>query len=422
MSLTICLDNQPPQYSGNETLRGQVTLQCFKPIEVNEIRLTFSGVSEAKVQKVKGSVAPAGSYRSKCVLFEKDRVLAHPDGQFFNTGTYSWPFELQFPSHAEPRTKASNWAEATSFRSDENHPLPPTFAAKCEDALRKLDCTIAYRIHAQAFKPAGFMGKRSPYASEVLPLQFMPPLGKADVLDVENPERTSRHQKEQIFQLRSMLLLQEYRGRTLGIQKRLRSWFSPGQLPRFSFRVSFSCPTRMAQSTPLSCLLEITPLMEDSSVSLPPVILMQSLHITLVSRTSARSGPSLMGSLFGEVDERIEILSRASLDMAVSGMIDLTEKFGSLIFRPTDVSFGTFNVARTYRLCVVGRFECVGKVFDFQVPDLPVNITPGNNGARIQDPERILNDEILPSYTAFTPGSESIAYPEDTKGHNQTQG
>jgi hypothetical protein len=162
--------------------------------------------------------------------------------------------------------------------------------------------------------------------------------------------------------------------------------------------------------------------MEDSSVSLPPVILMQSLHITLVSKTSARSGPSLMGSLSGEVDQRTKILSRASLDMAVSGMIDLTEKFGSLIFPPTDVSFGTFNVARTYRLCVVGRFECVGKVFDFQVPDLPVNITPGNNGARIQDPECILDDEILPSYTAFTPGSESIAYPEDTKGHDQTQG
>lgn len=129
-----------------------------------------------------------------------------------------------------------------------------------------------------------------------------------------------------------------------------------------------------------------------------------------------------MGSLSGEVDERLEILSGASLDMAVSGMIDLTEKFGSLIFRPTDVSFGTFNVARTYRLCVVGRFECAGQVFDFQVPDLPVKITPGNNGARIEDSERVLNDEILPSYTAFTPGSESIAYPEATKGHGQTQG
>lgn len=195
MSLTICLDDQPPQYSGNETFRGEVTLQCFKPIEIDEIRLTFSGVSEAKVQKVKGSAAPAKSYLSKCVLFEKDWVLAHPDGQFFNTGTYSWPFELQFPSHAESQTKASNWSEMSSFRSDKNHPLPPTFAAKCEDALRKLDCTIAYRIHAQACKPAGFMGKRSPYVSEVLPLQFMPPLGKADVLDAENPERTSSIRK-----------------------------------------------------------------------------------------------------------------------------------------------------------------------------------------------------------------------------------
>ncbi|KAJ5279993.1 hypothetical protein N7478_005365 [Penicillium angulare] len=420
MSLTISLDSQLTQYSGNETICGRVNLQCFKPIEIEEVKLTFSGLAEAKVQKTKGSAAPSVGYRSKCVLFEKDRILAHQGGQQMAIGSYSWPFELTFPSHVQPEIKPSKWPVIPPFRNDANHPLPPTFSIETSDSLRRLVCSIGYHIHAQVFKPSsGFMGKPSPFISEVLALQFIPPINKADMVDVENFSHMSYHQQEHVFSIQSMHLLQEYKGRSLGVQEKLRSWFSPRQLPRFNFSVSFSYPTRAAQSTPLHCNLTVAPRMEDSSVSSPPVILMQSLHITLVSRTYARSGPSLMGSMSGEVDERMEILSRTSLNMAMSGMIDLTETFGPLVFRPIDVSFGTFNISRMYRLCVSGQFECAGKMSKFQALDLPIDIIPRSqrNATVSQGPEPPIDDN-LPSYTPFSLPPEMAGVPQDAKKHD----
>ncbi|KAJ5107648.1 hypothetical protein N7456_004323 [Penicillium angulare] len=377
MSLTITLDSQSTQYSANETICGHVNLQCFKPIEIGEDKLTFSGVAEAKVQKAKGYAAPSVGYRSKCVLFQKDRILAHPSRQRMGIGLYFWPFELTFPSNVQPESKPLNWPVISPFRNDANHPLPPTSSDKTSDSLRRLVCLIRYQNHAQVFKSSsGFMAKPSPFISEILALQFIPPMKQADMADVENFNHMSYHQKEQVFIIRSMDLLQEYKGRCLGVQEKLRSWLSPGQLPRFNFSVSISYPTRMAQSTPPRCNLTFAPRMEDSSVSSPTVILMQSLHITLVSRTSARSEPSLMGSMSGEVDERMEILSRTSPSMAVSRMVDLTEIFGPLVFRPVDVSFGTFNISRVYRLCVSDQFEYAGKISQFEALDLPVDIIP----------------------------------------------
>ena len=376
-SLTIHLEEQPPHYSGGETIRGQIVLQCFNVIELQEVRVTFSGRAEAKIRKVKGSAAPSGTYRGKCVLFEKERILVHPGGHIAVTGTYTWPFEFVFPSHVETIGQSLGWPEKPPFRSDLNHPLPPTFAVKMDDALREIDCVVEYQIRAEVFTPQrGLLGTKSPFTSETMRLHFEPPSLKEDLSDTRELDHPSQHQKEQFFNIRSMLLLQEYKGRTLTVQEKFRSWLFPGQLPRFSFRVSFSYPIRMSQPAPLACYLNIEPIMEDSSVSSPPVILLQSLHIILVGITSARSSPSLMGTMSGEVKEHIEILSKRSLGMPVSGKIDLCQVFGPLVFRPTDVSFATFNISRMYRLCVLGSFDCAGKRSEFEVSDIPVDIIP----------------------------------------------
>ncbi|PYI01658.1 hypothetical protein BO78DRAFT_353185 [Aspergillus sclerotiicarbonarius CBS 121057] len=399
MPLTVCIDDQQPCYSGNETIRGRITFQTPKPIDIQDIRVTFSGCAKAKVQKVKGSAAPTTSYRSKCVLFEKERILWHPSDTIA-PGTYEWPFEFAFPSQV--LSGSSRWPETLPFRSDANHPLPPTFAAETADALRKLNCTIDYQIQAQVFSPQqGFLGRKSPLFSEVVRLKFIPVSARLDVKRDGN-SAVYQHQKEQVFNLRSMLLLPENRGRSLKLQERIQSWLSPGQLPRFSFKASFTYPSRVIQSTPLACSLEITPFMEDSSVTSPPEILMQSLSITVLSQTGARAAPSLMGALSGQVDERIEILSKTSLGMPVSGTVDLVQAFGPLVFRHTDVSFGTFNISRTYRLCASFVFECAGNTKSFDLPNLPIEIF-----AEFGEPDKIQSsvehlpeDDSPPSYTS----------------------
>ncbi|OQE16464.1 hypothetical protein PENSTE_c024G08270 [Penicillium steckii] len=424
MSLKISLQNELPQYSGNESISGIVTLQCFKPLEVEEVKLTFTGLAEAKIQKVKGSAGPSGSYRSKCVLFETDRLLAHTTGQPFDTGTYSWPFEFVFPSNVEPQPRETKWPVTAPFRSDSKHPLPPTFATKVEDASRRLKCSIGYQIHAQVFKPSsGFMKSTSEFLSDTVWLQFRPPSSKFDMLDAENYDRIVRQHKEQVFHLRSMLLYQEHRSKALGLQEKFSSWLNPNRLPQFSFKASFSYPARVDQSLPLSCFLDIIPLMGDSSVSSPPVILLQSLHITLISRTSARSGPSIMGKMSGEVDERLVILSTSSLNMMVSGAVDLTAKFGPLVFRPTHVSFGTYNISRTYRLCVSAQFECVGKAVEFQAPDMPVEIIPQTQGNenRARGSFDLSNNDSPPVYTPSPVRGESATSLGDSKRNEEAQ-
>lgn len=79
--------------------------------------------------------------------------------------------------------------------------------------------------------------------------------------------------------------------------------------------------------------------------------------------------------MFGDVDERIEIVLRTSLNMPVSGTVDLEKSCGSLVFRQTDASFTTFNISRSYRLCVSAEFACAGKTVPFEASDLLIEVT-----------------------------------------------
>ncbi|OOF94513.1 hypothetical protein ASPCADRAFT_131135 [Aspergillus carbonarius ITEM 5010] len=401
MPLTVCIIDQQPCYSENGAIRGRITFVTPKPIDIQDIRVTFSGCAKAKVQKVKGSAAPTTSYRSQCMLFEKEKILWHPSGDTVAPGTYEWPFEFAFPSQVQ--SESSRWPETLPFRSDANHPLPPTFAAETADPLRKLTCTINYQIQAQVFSPQrGFLGRKSPLVSEVVRLNFVPFSARLDVKRNNNSSAIYQQQKEHVFNLRSMLLLPENRGRGLKLQERIQSWLAPSQLPRFSFKASFTYPSRVIQSTPLPCFLEITPFMEDSSVTSPPEVLIQSLSITILSQTAARAAPSLMGALSGQVDERIEILSKAFLGLSVAGTVDLTQAFGPLVFRHTDVSFGTFNISRRYRLCASFVFECAGNTRSFDLPDLPIEIFADyGEPDKIQSSvEHLPEDDSPPSYTS----------------------
>jgi hypothetical protein len=56
------------------------------------------------------------------------------------------------------------------------------------------------------------------------------------------------------------------------------------------------------------------------------------------------AAPSIMGAISAELEDRIEILSRTSLHMPVSGKMDLGMEFGPLMLRHTDVSFQTLNI------------------------------------------------------------------------------
>ncbi|RAL06696.1 uncharacterized protein BO97DRAFT_287418 [Aspergillus homomorphus CBS 101889] len=368
MPLIIHLDNQQRWYSGGETISGHVEFQCAQATEVDDIRVSFFGRSKAKVQKVKGSAAPSASYRSKCVLFDKERILSHLNGDTLSPGTYEWPFVFTFPSNVQSPGQSSGWTEKSPFRNDVNHPLPPSFAVDTGDTLRKLNCAIEYQLEAEVFKSQrGFLGKKLALFKETLHLRFVPPAPSAEKAC---DSVIYRQQRAEMFEIRSILLLLENRGRSLTFQERLQSWVSARQ-PRFSFKATFSYPIRVKQGSSLTCLLEIHPFMEDSSVSLPPEISLQSLSLCVVSQTAARAAPSLIGSLSGQVHERIELLNQRSLAMPVMGTLDLSHTLGPLRLSRSDISFSTFNLSRSYLLCASFAFECAGKSVEFSLADMP---------------------------------------------------
>ncbi|KAE8153502.1 hypothetical protein BDV25DRAFT_149268 [Aspergillus avenaceus] len=371
MPIDLHLENQVATYSGQEVLRGSVVFHNPHPIEFQDIRVTFRGRAKAKVQKKKGPAAIAATYRSKCVLFEQERILMDSDGAgTLPRDTYTWPFEFTFPSLVQSHAR---WPEKHPFRSDEHHPLPPSFAVEVADEVRKLDCLVEYRIEAQVFKPQkSFLGKKTPLLEEVVRLNFLPPA--AQLARVEDLGTLFKHQREEMFTVRSLLLLPENRGRSLGFGEKVQSWLSPKQLPRFDFRVSFVYSTRVVQSSPIQCVFDIVPFLEQSSVTNHPDIVLQAVSMAVYSRTAARASPSLMGAIAGDVDERIEILSKTSLGMPVRGQLDFNQVFGPMMFKHSDVSFATFNMARTYRLSVSATFECAGKTMEFNATDLGLEI------------------------------------------------
>jgi hypothetical protein len=199
-----------------------------------------------------------------------------------------------------------------------------------------------------------------------------------------------------------MLLLPENKGRSLSTGEKIHGWFAPGQLPRFSFTASFSCPTRAVSSAPVQCSLDITPHMEDSSVTSLPEIIMKSISITAISRTAARAAPSIMGAISAELEDRIEILSRTSLHMPVSGKVDLGIEFGPLMLRRTDVSFQTFNICRRYFLSVSIVLACAERTNEFKLTELPFEVVAKVERSEKKNPAfefAEATEDVPPAYT-----------------------
>ncbi|KAL4882462.1 hypothetical protein BJY04DRAFT_41472 [Aspergillus karnatakaensis] len=402
MPLTIHLDNHRPEYHGNEDIIGLVSLTTTTPFPLKQVLITFSGHAKTKIQKVKGVGAPASTYRSNVTLFEKQKVLLQLGGDVLAPGSYEWPFQFTFPTHEQG---ATTWAKLEPYRVDDNHPLPPTFAIETGDAARKLHCGIEYKLEAQVQKPqGGLFASKVPLYTEVVKLDFLNALTISNTIDLDPYATVYRQNKEQLCKVRSKLLLPNNRGRSLSMSEKLSSWFSSSQLPRFTYKVSFSYPTSLVQFAPYPCHLTVEAFMEDSNVTEMPEVVMRSVAVSMTSRTSARAVPTLVGAMSAEIDDKIEILNQTALSIPVSGKMDLGQVFGPLVMRKTDVSFSTFNICRSYRLNVAAVFECAGKQNEFKMEDVPIEVVARGVAGESDQKDAVfmengVEDELPPVYT-----------------------
>lgn len=371
MPLTIHLENPLAVYSGNEVIRGRVVLECSNVVNAHDVRVTFSGRSKTTVKQIIRSAFPSADYRSKCVLFEKEHILMCPNGGTILPDTYEWPFEFEFPSHTE---LGGEWPKDSLFRSDANHPLPPSFAAEGSGPLGTLECEIEYRIRAQVLKPQkDFWGKRAPLFDKIVRLNFVPLAAQVDK-ESHLPYRYEK-KSERLFRINSLRLLPESRRQNPVMQKKSR-WTSssPPPLLRFFFQVSFIYSTQVFPSMPLPCVLEIMPLIEHGDVPTAPDIVLQSVRMDVASYTYARALPSMMGKIYSSATDPIEVIPKTTVGVPVSGRVDLNEMFGPLVFQNADVSFNTFNVSRSYELSASFIFQCAGETLECNFDGLDINV------------------------------------------------
>ncbi|PKX90058.1 uncharacterized protein P174DRAFT_445080 [Aspergillus novofumigatus IBT 16806] len=410
MSLNIYIEDPCPYYAENDIIRGRIIFDCPRDFQqFKDVRLTFSGCSKVRIQKVKGPAAPTGTYQSKCILFQRERILLPAEECKVPPATYEWPFKFSFPHHVE---SSNAWSEAGSFRVDENQPPPPSFDVACHNCLRKVSASIEYRLKVQVFKPTtGLFERKSPVFEKVVHLPFVPMAARARTCAIE----LEKKQKiDRTFTVRSLSLLPENTDRSLSVQERFKAWLSPGQLPYFSFGVEFWYPLYLVEGMPIPLLLDVKPLIDNSNAPQVPEIVLQTASITLIGRTAARASPLLMGSMLGEVDEETMLLSKTSLRMAVSGQMDLSERFGQISLPTTDVTFSTFNLSRSYRLRILLVFECAGKLFKFDATDLEVGVlsNAGMTGKKDDLPMGSADEGSSHSrgYVAYSPDGQPPPY------------
>ncbi|KAL1864955.1 hypothetical protein Plec18167_009564 [Paecilomyces lecythidis] len=378
MPLIIYLDNPLPSYSGGETIRGHITLESLTQLEVKDIRIKLSGKAKTKIKKVKHVGAPRTTYRGKAILFEKEKILAHVDGTL-PPQTLEWPFEFTFPTHVQPRSGKSQWSSQTPFDAESTHSLPPTFTADVRNELWDIESVVAYRIQVDVSKTQRMLVGKSLLFHEVIPLTFIPPV------PFEEKGYASASRMETLT-IRSLLLLPENRGRRLDIREKITSWLSPGQLPLFKFRVRLNYSSCLHQSEPMACTLDIEPMLEDSTVtSIPPTVFLESVSLTLLTRTVARSSPSIIGSLVGDVEESKNILSKGSLRVPFTDHIDISDTCGQISLQHPDPSFSTFNICRSYKLRADIVLECAEKKVTFSVSDADVLILPDKRSIEVSD-------------------------------------
>lgn len=377
MPFTIYLDNPLPAYSGGETIRGRVALECISPIEVRDIRISLSGKAKTKIRKVKHSGAPRTTYRGEALLFEKEKILLHVDG-ILPPQTLEWTFEFTFPTYVQPRSSKSQWPQKIPFASDITHLLPPTFTSNVKNELWEIGCLVSYQIQAEVSKMQRMLVGKSQLFHEVLPLTFIPP-----ALPEEKTDILASRKKD--FTIKSLLLLPENRGRKLDVREKMTSWLSPSQLPRFKFQITFTYSCHLHQSEPIICTLEIQPLMEDSTVTWVPPVFLESVSLTLVTRTAARSSPSLMGALSGDVEESQNVLLKRSLRVPFTDQINIGELFGQISLQHPDPSFCTFNICRSYKLCANFVLECAEKRVSLSLSELDIHIYPDKKDSEVSD-------------------------------------
>ncbi|KAI9371762.1 hypothetical protein BJX61DRAFT_543382 [Aspergillus egyptiacus] len=317
--------------------------------------------------------------------------------QFQGSATV-WSFSFKFPARAstvDPRVvDVRGWTtQMGTIRSD--HPLPPTFN---DQGAPKFLAAVEYRIRASVwakstFGPAHMLGERS------VPIVYRP----RDDPQLRVPTKGEVHKIRTHRTIKSDRFVSKQKHPDRTARGRLSSFLHQFQVPSIRCQIQLTIPLKVQVGEEIPCLLTVTPLRDESTaVEIPPFTL-TGFSITVTGKTKVWV-PGESGTDW--VKSRTDvILDKAKTDMNVG--LSSQRVIISPSVQGTSPTFKTYNISRTYTICIAVDIRCADITLHAS-EEAGLVVLPGTGDysssleEAVQGDFDVLDPSGLPSYAEAT--------------------
>ena len=386
----VVLGGADEYFYPGDLVGGLVRLLVSEPMNVQEVSVILTGVTEAKATRAAGQSLKA-VYRSKIEIVRSTCEI-NLETSVLRPQRYEWPFQIRVPRTCE--ISELPFDEATRrFNDSLIQALPPTFAdTNLQDVRSK--CRIAYSVSAKAVLkhphedvirhevPLKILASdtRSITATSADEYVTQRCTFKFRSLGPSSPASNSLKPQDNLERKDRASTAPDLHGKSgpPALMAKIRISLMPFTLPSYSFDLDAILPRSGRLSEPLPIALRLSwhtlNLPHDQSQDHRPLVSLKSAVINLVSRTLMRAMPEdtsvgagfvlATGSLhqvwrskpvvIAELKEQIDSLPE-SLDLSRVILLRVGK------FQP---AFRTFNIAREYVLQVLCRLESCNETFE----------------------------------------------------------
>jgi len=289
--------------------------------------------------------------------FNKGRSVYYGSASLFNLSKqlhdgplppkqYEWHFDFTFPEVTAGNKE--KWLNTPPYLATEGHALPPSMMFDSKDFERDSGKgAVIYMLEARfskTSKPSMF----SSTESADLTLYYIP------YRKLETPAPRISIIGKESFTCSSKLLGPPGE-KPKGFFKRIKT-------PCSVFEVAITAPSTVYVGAPLPITLLLTHDLQNSTASQVPAVKLTSCTVSLI-RTMHAAGKAVF-----EDDGQfsiIELLSKKeNLEIQLSESQNLSQLFAIPSFETKyGMSFGTYNIAQTFKIIVKVTLECADKTF-----------------------------------------------------------
>ena len=398
--LEIRLDNPRGSYTWEDTILG--TIELPQPVQVSQVRVTFSGRAKTKVWRSNGNGA-SSIYRGRAPLLQEEMLVkSHRDVD----GSRIWSFAFRVPPTPEPsdiaRVIACDSRYWDDFKISPRYragSLPPSFQHNYTGLVHRFESYVSYHITALVG------GNSRGLIRAELPVRILPP--KPAILHSPYLDRS-------FVRFQSLRLLPGNEDRDLTFKEKSRSIFKSSSLPTFWCDCQMEVPRNIIVGERIEVPIRLLPDLKKSTAPASSVVL-KSFKIEINAETVVRA-KSLLSEPSSESNVPVYYsLSKQGQDVCVFNK-DSDHRAVLRTNAPPGLTptFSTFNIDHKHSIKVKVVLGCAGEDFDRKV-ERPVQICTGVQREPTQ--ESSSSKAALAETIANEPNGESSDQPGSSRAH-----